>query len=119
MRAAGQDDAGVGRVAVGDGYRLERQAEPLGRHLGLDGGGAHAHLVRGDLDPDVPVAGQCDPRDAAGEAVVGVGGGGAAHAGEPFALAACAGPRIAVGPAEPLGPGAIRLDEVPRGEVLA
>ena len=63
-----------------------------------------------------PSAGQRDPRRAAGHAVIRIGRGGAAHADQPLALAACAGRRIALAPAEPLGAGAIGLDDVARGE---
>ena len=63
-----------------------RQAEAVGGGLALGGGGAHAHLVRGDVDGGAAIGGQGDPRRAAGHAVVGIGAGGAAHADQPLAV---------------------------------
>ncbi len=54
---------------------VERQSEPLGGVLRLDGRGAHAHLVARHLHDGAPVGGEPDAGGAAGHAVIGIGGG--------------------------------------------
>lgn len=113
--APGEQAAGERGVAEGDGHPLQRQAKPLGGDDRLGRGGPHSHVVGRHLDCRVAGLVEPDPRAAAGEAVVGIGRGRAAHADQPFALPARTG-RPPPLPAEALGARAPRLDEVTGGE---
>ena len=87
-RAARHRAGGKAAVAIFERHLLQRQAEPVGGMLRLNGRGAHAHLVARGRHRGVAVGVQADLRGDAGKAVIGIGGGRDAHADQPFAFAA-------------------------------
>ncbi len=118
LRAAGQHDAREVRVAVAE-RRPRPSAGPAARRRP---GSARSRCpcpsrARRPRPGRGPSRLERDPRRAAGHPVIGIGGGGAAHADQPLALA----------PRRPAGwlrwshpkrsaPVAVRLDDVARGE---
>ena len=116
LRPSSDDNSGKSGVSVREGHLVQGEAEPFGGDLRLHGSGTYAHLVRSDLDGGVAQLRQRDPRCATRHTEVGIGGGRAAHADQPLALPARAGPGASFTPAEPVSSCPVGLDDVTRGE---